>query len=74
MLIPVCNMCHSNLTHSLNNFHRSDGVYIMIWENLFTWKLDMISKLSRSEHCAVPGKIHTQPMKGNRKFLGGGGS
>ena len=24
-------------------------------------------------HCAVPEKIHTHPMEGHRKFLGGGG-
>ena len=35
------------------------------------WKRDPENKINL--HCAVPEKIHTHPMEGHQKFLGGGG-
>ena len=44
-------------------------LHILEWSKILWFPKD-----STNQYCAVPAKIHTHPMEGHLKFLGGGGS
>jgi len=63
-LKPVFNSCHVTAVSSASEWHFDRPSCTNHSKNMIGGELD-------GSHCVVPEKIHTHPMEGHWKFLGG---